>query len=628
MKICAAVFALIFPVLAPAQDKANLPYPEAGSVNLSLDEFNRLVNLAAKTAVKPEEPPLSYSVKHADIKLRVSGNSVVGTIQCDGEVFVKGAVKAPLTKSLIILDVKQAGKKLPIEQTGGVHTVVLTGPSEFSVDLDVGIPLTVDAGRASFTLPVPAGGSARLTLEVPVERANVTITPGVITHSATENGRTVVEAAVIPGQSTSIGWAVHETVVPPVPRELRFLSEMKTLASLNQTDLRIAVLADIGIIQGEPSQFELDIPSGFEVTKVAGDTLESDKKESGRLILKIKGPSKRHQFLILMEKPIHSEAADVPFLNFKGAQRETGEVLVEGEGTMELKTTEGGALKRMDLKETNISLRALARNPIYATFRYHRQPNEAPSLILEWKRFPDSSVLAAAADQAEITTLVTSEGRSLTEVKLFVENQGQPFLKVGLPSGSILSADVAGEKVKPVQGADGMRIPLLRPGFRPNRRYPVTFVFMHEGTPFAKKGDSELSLPKMEIPISLMKWEVLLPEMYKVRNFSGDALPADLLPTKSRESLFGADNAIPNRSDIVEVSTGSGGASYNVQNVQKDAVTANNVRWANNIVTFQQRVSGVLPIRVDVPRAGNSYQFVRPLVLDEETKVTFRYKTR
>jgi hypothetical protein len=296
---------------------------------------------------------------------------------------------------------------------------------------------------------------------------------------------------------------------------------------------------------------------------------------------------------------------------------------------MELKTTEGGALKRMDLKETNSYLRSLARDPIYATFRYHRQPNEAPSLNLEWKRFPDSSVLAAAVDQAEITTLVTSEGRSLTEVKLFVENQGQPFLKVGLPSGSILSAEVAGAKVKPVQGADGMRIPLLRPGFRPYRRYPVSFVFMHEGTPFAKKGDSELSLPKMEIPINLMKLEVLLPEIYKVRNFSGDALPADLLPAKSREAIFGADKAISNRSDTVEVATGlGGGASYNVQNAQKDGVTANNVRWANNIVTFQQRVSGVLPIRVDVPRAGNSYQFVRPLVLDEETKVTFRYKSR
>jgi hypothetical protein len=47
-----------------------------------------------------------------------------------------------------------------------------------------------------------------------------------------------------------------------------------------------------------------------------------------------------------------------------------------------------------------------------------------------------------------------------------------------------------------------------------------------------------------------------------------------------------------------------------------------------NVVNLQRRVAGVLPIRVDVPRAGASYRFIRPLVLDEETKVTFRYKSK
>jgi len=47
-----------------------------------------------------------------------------------------------------------------------------------------------------------------------------------------------------------------------------------------------------------------------------------------------------------------------------------------------------------------------------------------------------------------------------------------------------------------------------------------------------------------------------------------------------------------------------------------------------NVSSLQQRVAGVLPVAVDVPRAGNSYRFVRPLVLNEETKVTFTYKTK
>ncbi len=47
-----------------------------------------------------------------------------------------------------------------------------------------------------------------------------------------------------------------------------------------------------------------------------------------------------------------------------------------------------------------------------------------------------------------------------------------------------------------------------------------------------------------------------------------------------------------------------------------------------NVFNLQRKVAGVLPVRVDVPRAGSSYRFARALVLDEETKVSFNYKTK
>jgi hypothetical protein len=49
---------------------------------------------------------------------------------------------------------------------------------------------------------------------------------------------------------------------------------------------------------------------------------------------------------------------------------------------------------------------------------------------------------------------------------------------------------------------------------------------------------------------------------------------------------------------------------------------------SSNVTNLQQRIAGVLPLGVDVPRAGNLYYFVRPLVLDEEAKVSFSYKTK
>jgi hypothetical protein len=63
------------------------------------------------------------------------------------------------------------------------------------------------------------------------------------------------------------------------------------------------------------------------------------------------------------------------------------------------------------------------------------------------------------------------------------------------------------------------------------------------------------------------------------------------------------------------------------RDLKKNAAAADQIA-SSNVLNLQRRVAGVLPIPVDVPRAGNSFRFVRPLVLDEETKVTFSYRTK
>ena len=62
-------------------------------------------------------------------------------------------------------------------------------------------------------------------------------------------------------------------------------------------------------------------------------------------------------------------------------------------------------------------------------------------------------------------------------------------------------------------------------------------------------------------------------------------------------------------------------------NAKKQAQIAQNTP-SSNVMNLQRRVAGVLPVAVDVPHAGTAFHFVRPLVVDEETKVTFGYKSK
>ena len=74
--VLALVACLNVPTLH-AQQRDILPLPSSGNVTLSLDEYNRLITLAAKPVKKPEGAPLNYAIQHADLKLHVTTDSVL-----------------------------------------------------------------------------------------------------------------------------------------------------------------------------------------------------------------------------------------------------------------------------------------------------------------------------------------------------------------------------------------------------------------------------------------------------------------------------------------------------------------------------------------------------------------------
>jgi len=413
----------------------------------------------------------------------------------------------------------------------------------------------------------------------------------------------------------------------------------------------------------------------------------------------------------------------------------------------------------MDVREVDPALTSVARQSLLAAYRYQRGVAGVPALAVNVTRFPDAAVLAAIAERAVATTLVTSEGRALTEVSLWLRNRAQPFMKVALPSGAtMLSVDVAGSPAKPAEGADGMRVPLLRPGFRPDGPYTVSFVYLHAGTPFTKKGEMHMTLPKMDVPVSVVEWELFLPDRYRADRFTGTAIAAHLVEHTNLMAVagmepesasvagaamgatgrrsgtaggaLGPDNGVtgqivgrvvdaqgaplPGASVVAQfagqqrTTVTDGHGSYVISDLPAGPMTVSSqfggfktvrrnlvydqrarqidfqmpvgnlneavtvtgetpladtrsseisrnfsvndtsrtrdeVRRGNlaereqraaqlepsaNVQSLQRRAAGVLPVRIDVPRAGTSHRFLKPLVIDEETVVSFRYKRR
>ncbi|HKR14986.1 MAG TPA: carboxypeptidase-like regulatory domain-containing protein [Pyrinomonadaceae bacterium] len=714
-----------------------LPAPgSTGTVTISLSEYDRLVDLATRKPKSSDAAPLPFVLSRASFKLKLVDQTLVGTVEIDGSLLEKGNVKAPLTTGLTILEARQSTNPLPLLREGSAHAAILNGPGPFAVSLGIASGLTIDAGRASFVLPVPLASSSLLSLELPGNHADVRIEPGLVTSRTSSNGNTIVEAALEPGKPARVWWTTREVAAPVAQREVRFLTDVKSVVSVGDSQLRLTAYCDINVIQGEAAEFKIPVPAGFDLVDASGTTLESAELNNGTLTLRVYEPGKRsYQFLISIERSNRETKVEAPILAFPGAQRETGELLVEGIGAMELIAREAGGLRRMDFREAAAMTRSLSHYPLQAAFRYNRRASEAPKLQLEWTQFPDANTLSAVAERATVTTLANVEGRSLTEVTLRVRNHAQLFLKVELPQGvQLLSAEIEGESVKPVQGVDGSRIPLLRPKLDSSRAYTVSFVYLYTGTRFAKSGAYDMGLPRFDIPVNLLTWEVSLPDRIEVKQFGGNALAAELFPTAAQDIIAGNFDdvgdersiIVQNEVDIRNLQPGQiggivvdpngavvAGATVNVVNNQTGASWSTRAdaegRWAianvspgptrvnidsqgfnrsqqelnvvgtrseligttlqvggvqetvtvtagannmtidgldrveeqarrsraaqmqtpsQNVFNLQRRVAGILPVRIEVPRSGKSYRFVRALVLNEETKVSFQYKTK
>jgi hypothetical protein len=511
---------------------------------------------------------------------------------------------------------------------------------------------------------------------------------------------------------------------PAAPmREVRATAKVLTLVTIGDSDLRLATLVDISVLQGELRTVRLRLPAGYELTGVTGSAGEASEPVDGQLAVTVNEPAaRRHQLLVTLERPHDpgSFALDTGVVSMLDVVREQGEIAIEGVGTLEVATTEGPNVRRIDVRELDAALPGLAQAPLLSAFRYQQAPAGA-RLGLQVTRFGDASVLAAIAERAHVTTLVTSGGRMLTQVTLAVQNHAQRFMKVVLPTGaSIVSVVIEDEPAKPVSGDDGVRVPLLRPGLHGRQHYTVEYVFLHGADASRRKGDIALALPRMDIPIGEIAWEVFAPEDYTFRHVGGNVVedgalframaraqkaepqlaPVPSPPTKAGQTIVSRVASGPAGRVTGVVADTSGSALPGVSiafaaqsgRMSRTVVSDNDGRFAfermppgpatltaslagfqrvvvsfevaeaavaislslpisslaetvtvtgstppvdtaraapsQDVVSLQQRVAGVLPIPIEVPRAGVSQFFHRPLVIDEETRILFRYKRK
>src|SRR5262249_53480930 len=129
---------------------------------------------------------------------------------------------------------------------------------------------------------------------------------------------------------------------------------------------------------------------------------------------------------------------------------------------------------------------------------------------------------------------------------------------------AIVWVEVAGSPAKPVEGTDGSRVPLLRPGLRTDGLYAVSFAYLHAGTPFLKKGDMQMTLPPMDIPVNVVEWELFVPDRIRADRFDGNVIGAGLLASNGGTAMT-VTGAIANAAPPPPLAGGAAGGRADLQ---------------------------------------------------------------
>lgn len=731
-------FASILLILSAVPSSAQTPSAPiaspavASTVSLPLADYERLVERAEAAPSRPDSLPMPAAALAAVLDARVEGGSLRGTLVLTGATLRPGDHRVPLLGGAAVIDARSNGTPVALATAGrGQIDAWVRGAGPFAIASDWTTDLRVAAGRATVTLPSTRAGTARLRLAVPGDAAEVRLSHGVVTSRRREGEATLIEATLAPGAAAELSWRVREAETGVGSAALatgesdgpaRVVSDVSTLVTLGDTDVRVAALVTLAVTRGALERCTIDLPAGFRLASLTGPGVDLVQAADGSVTVSFATPrAPAQRLLLVLDRPAAGHAIDVATtaIGVREAGRERGDLAVEGVGTLAVTPAASDALRPIDARELPATVRALARWPVLAAWRYQRTPGEpAPRVALGVVRFADADLAPAVVDFARATTLVTADGRLLTGVEAQLSNDRQPFLKVALPPGArIVSAELDGLAVKPVTGTDGLRLPLIAAGrSQPARR--LAFVYVQDDAPFAKKGERALMLPTLDLPVAMYAWDVFAPETLRFTRVGGTAVDRRSFERTSGPRPFDYSAAEPPaRASHVRVTTARGpagtvrgravdteraalpGVTIELRSggVRRQVVTdaqgeflvagvpAGELRIEGTLAGFttasalvpfdgapvavdltfaigrlmetitvtgaspiedpaseadpteptpphvlelQQRVAGVLPIRVEVPRAGRSYAFLTPLAIGDAPTLTVRYRRR
>jgi hypothetical protein len=580
-------------------------------VRLSLDEFLRMYEQAKNRPADPGAASREATLASAQWDGRINfedgePTAAVLTGRLRIEVHsTRGWIRLPvLSAQAAVRSATIDGKPAPLVSDGSWYTLVTDKKGSFELVLDVAAQVATNAGSSGFSFDLAPTGANSLRLAVPTaEELDFAVANARAVTRKTIGADRVVEATLPGVGALSVHWQreLPEAAKP----QARVYAEVNTLMGVSDGLLKATTSVDHTILFAGVDRLSYQVPTGITVLDVTGPGVRDWVQSGTRIDVNLSYAAENSTTVKLqLESPIGtgSRTTEVPLVTPLGVERSKGWVGVQAGGNLEIAPGNVQGATTVDVRTLPAKILGVTDQPVLLGYKYLGTEAKIP---LSLTAHDEVDVLVTLVDQAEASTMLTAEGRSLTSVRYEVRNNRRQFLRLQLPEGAELwSASVAGRAIQPAKDGEGaLLLPLVRSTSAGSAlaSFGVEVVYVFDGSaPTGRNATFTGTLPLADVPTTWVGWSVYVPTGSKVskRGFGGSLRHVTWLsrPLGAMEVLVDAPQTV----------------------VQQES--------ANRQASTGALDGGAAPVRVRLPTTGEAVFFEKLLALDEQLTASFSYQ--
>ncbi len=507
------------------------------------------------------------------------------------------------------------GEQIPVSRRNGYHVWVTERTGEVTLELKILVPSRGPRGSLEYDFLVARTPVTRFSCSFPVKGLEPRLDAAVQSEISPTVSGTLLEASLKP--TTRIHLVGFKDMGESEEQPARVFAESLNLLSVDEKTLDLFAVIRYTILYSGTRQFDVEIPDDMSVVSADGEgafrfTLEEQEGKKTILRGETAYPIRNgYEISLRLKRQLpRGDNADAAVATFEapiprclGVEREHGWFAVEVPGKLRMSEKDRKDVLAIDVRQLPAEMVASAVSPIIKSYRYH---SSTAHIGLEAAVLPDMEPSSGSIDRIRAFSVISAEGKILTDMRITMRNRLRPTLALDIPEGvTIRSVHLDGEAIRPSKDEGGrLMLPLKRSEGR-DRLVPFTVQVVMESAPppLGLFGMSEMALPAVELPASSTTWSVFLPANNIYSALAGDV-----------ETQSFATEAIWHQS-----SDGSTGVRL-VDNSEQSTIEGEEQTRAT------EAGSGLMAVRIELPKSGTRLDYSRYwLEGDAPLEISFRY---